>query len=375
MVEDCTVKGISELIKSDPLKAAERFVECSNSVVDFPEIEKLLEVGKSLLDVFDKMEDSGVKLRHQKGRVLGTIGNLYYSMGKLDEAEESYMKALQVYLELSKEDGSFVSYVGGALYNLGNLYQVRRKFEEAEKAYLDAIRVFEVAGDKNEQIAAVLVSLGTMYAKIGEYERAEKYLIRAFEIKREIGADARELGVILNNLAVIYLQERRRREAEILLRKALEIFEGTEFTEEFASVVQNLISFVNPEDVDDAVLEKLRSLANISPDLSAKVEFIRAKKLERFGKTEEAGRSYLRAGCLSFIAYRNFGMQSVNFVHCFEKAEELGIKEITPVKSAILRFYMGASVSVSVEELERIGEGNDLLAEVARTVLHDSGGI
>jgi tetratricopeptide (TPR) repeat protein len=358
------LKELKNLLELNPAKAVEEFVSLGNSPLDPVSLETLVTIGTLLLD---KLDDS---MKHEKGRVLGTLGNLYYSLGKFEDAERMYLDTLQIYIDLSKENDGFMKYVGGALFNLGNLYQTRKKYEEAEKAYRDAIRVFEISD--STQLPAVLTSLGTMHTKMGKFREAENYFLKAFEHRRRLlknREDVRELGVILNNLAVIYMREKRAKEAEILLKKAFEMFEKAELIEELASVIQNLLSLVEP---DDDLLTKLEMMENrLSPDLAAKIKFIKAKNAEKRGNTEIAASYYTDAACLSFIAYRNFGFQSVNFIHCFEKARELGTVEAETIKNAILRVYFGASVEFSLDELRKISNSDSLLSEVAGIILND----
>ncbi len=352
---------LEELLRIDAEKAAEKFIEIVNSS-DHITI-NLAEVGEKIVE-----KVSG----HTRGRVLGTLGNLYYSIGEFDKAERAYLDALSLYIDLSKENESYMRYVAGALFNLGNLYQVRRKYDEAEKAYTDAINVLEFTKDMY-QLSRVLTALGTMYARIGRDDKAEHYLLKAFELKKltaKSKEDAKELGKILNNLAVVLIRNNRQKEAEILLKKALETFEKLKAYEEMASALQNLYTLFT----DENLFKKLESLEDkLLPDLRAKIRYVKAKNLERNGRIEEAAIDYFKAACYAFIAYRKFGISSVNFIHCLEKAEDLGVGYAKTLRSAILNVYFGVNIENPSEVFESLKDlKGDFIEEVVETILKDS---
>lgn len=308
----------------------DEFIQNFNSIKDVSELEKLVEVGKDLVRNAEG---------HDRGRVLGTLGNIYYALQKFEESEEAYLEALNVYIKLAEENGKYIPYVVGCLYNLGNLYQVLRKYGDAERAYTDALKL---ADYDTKQKIAILTALGTMYAKLDIRNAAEKYLMEAFNLAKTSG-DRRQIGMVLNNLAVVLLRSGRKGEAGMLLKMALDAIEECEDDNSIAAVLQNLLPFLNDTE-SDKVVKKLEKFKNLPPDLRAKIAYFKAKKAERLENIEQASRLYMDAGCLAFLAYRNFGHQSVNFMHCFDKVIELGgelADDAKTIKELILRYYYG----------------------------------
>ncbi len=321
---------------------ADEFVEAFNNARDVTELEMLVEVGKDL---------SGSLEGHEKGKVLGTLGNIYYAMHKLKEAEDAYLEALNIYIKLSEEDESFLPYVVGCLYNLGNLYQISRRYAEAEKAYTDALRLLGDA--KNDQRLAILTALGTMYAKLDMRGHAEKALLEAFNMAKEKG-DARAIGMLLNNLAVVYQQGGRKREAEMLLKLALDALERVGESISIAAVLQNLLPYLDESELK-RVMERLESFKELPIDFKAKIAYFKARKAEERG--EDSAEHYLEAACLGFMAYRNFGFQSINFMHCLDKVIESDSElreDAIVLKKLILKYYYG-SQKVEIDFDTRIG--------------------
>jgi tetratricopeptide (TPR) repeat protein len=349
---------------------ADEFVEAFNNAKDLTELELLAELGKSISDDLEG---------HEKGKVLGTLGNIYYALHRLKEAEEAYLEALNVYLKLSEEDEGFLPYVVGCLYNLGNLYQVSRKFAEAEKAYTDALKVL---GDvRNDQRLAILTALGTMYAKLDMKEHAERCLVEAFEMAKVKG-DARLLGTLLNNLAVVYQRGGRKREAAMLLKMALDALERVGEDLGIAAVLQNLLPYLD-EDELRRVMERLESFEELPIDLKAKIAYFKARRAEEKG--EDSAKHYMEAACLGFMAYRNFGFQSINFMHCLDKVIESDSElreDAVVLKKVILKYYYG-SQKVEIDFDSRVGrmikavlEGDDIyedgiLEDTVRLIAED----
>jgi len=319
---------------------ADEFVQAFNSAKDLSELEKLAEIGVELAESLEG---------HDRGRVLGTLGNIYYALQKFEKAEETYLEALNLYIKLAEEDERFVPYVAGCLYNLGNLYQILKRYEEAEKAYTDALKLL---GDRqDEQKLAIMTAIGTMYAKLDLRDWAEKYLIEAFNIAKA-KRNPRVMGMLLNNLAVVYQRSGRKREAGMLLKMALEAIEEYKEDASLAAVLQNMLPFLEEPEVED-VLSRIEKIKNLPLDLKAKIAYFKAKKAENEGKIQDALNLYMEAGCLAFLAYRNFGFQSINFMHCFDKLIEAGgevAEDALTLKKLILRYYYGSqSVELSFE--------------------------
>ncbi len=356
---------------------ADEFIEAFNSTKDLSELKKLAEVGAKLVEELDG---------HDKGRVLGTLGNIYYALQKFEEAEEAYLDALNIYIRLADQDEKFIPYVAGCLYNLGNLYQILKKYEDAEKAYTDALKLLGERGA--EQRLAILTALGTMYAKLDFRELAEKYLIEAFNLAKT-SRDPRLIGMLLNNLAVVYQRGGRKREAGMLLKMALDAIEECGEDSSIAAVLQNILPFLDEVEVEE-VLNRLEKFKNLPIDLKAKIVYFKAKKAEREGKKQEALNLYMEAGCLAFLAYRNFGFQSINFMHCFDKIIEAGGEmagDALTLKELILRYYYGSQkvepsfesragriirAIVRGEELKEKGAFEDALRAIAEDLVRAS---
>lgn len=317
----------------------EEFIDLANSGKG--DLKKLCEIGEGLLKSLEG---------HEKGRILGTLGNLNYMLGNLEKAEKFYIEALELYLKLSQEDENLIRYVAGCLFNLGNLYQSSGKLFEARECYMDALKTMEFFEDR-EIKAEILSALGVLEIKLGNYERAEKLLRDAVDVKRNVKS--------LNNLAVALIKLGKKEEARKVLIEALEI-------EKNPSIIQNLLSIGYDLDIDDSELPL---------EIRAKFKYLKAKRLEKEGKN--ASKEMFEAGCLAFLAIRS-GFDSINYMHCFDKvieSESELSRTAEELKKIILRFYYRANIEVENLELfqrikrEDFGEG--ILSDVLKRIAED----
>jgi CHAT domain-containing protein/Flp pilus assembly protein TadD len=117
--------------------------------------------------------------------------------------------------------------VASSLNNLAALYRDLGRYQEAEPLYLRALEIRETAlGPNHRAVATSLSSLGIFYSTLGRYSEAEALQLRALEIREsELGSDHTDVALSLTNLASLFRTLGRYAEAEPLLLRALEINE------------------------------------------------------------------------------------------------------------------------------------------------------
>lgn len=201
----------------------------------------------SLQEALDLFQQSGKQNSLEAARCLATISSVYYSTGKLNQAEENGLIALQLRQKLSGDDSEEVA----ASYNdLGLVYgqsdsdkaldyyeraltvyeklhgKEHRKIAIANnnigiidrqlKLYGEAVNSFETAesiwkkiypnGHPNQAMA--LVNLGLTYGAMGNTKASLGYLERALAIyKTYYGDKHSDIASVLNQIGLIELQD------------------------------------------------------------------------------------------------------------------------------------------------------------------------
>jgi tetratricopeptide (TPR) repeat protein len=147
------------------------------------------------------------------------------------EAEESYTEALKIRRELAKENpGAYRPHVAGALNNLGN-WQSANNRPEAEESYTEALSIYRELAQNNPDayrpdVAMTLNNLGNWQSDNNRAEAEESYT-EALGIYRELAkknSDAYkpDVAMTLNNLG-IWQSDNKRPEAEESYTEALKI--------------------------------------------------------------------------------------------------------------------------------------------------------
>ncbi|CAN9252515.1 unnamed protein product, partial [Alternaria alternata] len=156
-------------------------------------------------------------LGRENPETLDTVKN----QGKLDEAEEMLMRALQgKEIALGRDHPSTLDTVN----NLGNLYADQGRLSEAEQMYERALRGYEALGlDNNAPTLNTVNNLGLLYAAQGRLDKAEQMLMQALQGKKKaFGREHPDTLTSMANLASTYRDQGRWDEAEKLEVQVIE---------------------------------------------------------------------------------------------------------------------------------------------------------
>ncbi len=353
-------------------RALDVFINTANEIYGrHPSVETLIEVGEKLAG---RIEDSD-----ERCRVLGTLGNLYLIIKKYDEAETFYKSVLKYYAEKSEKNPEYRRFLAGVLNNLGNLHFSKGETDKAEKAYTDCLKILMEMGDEDRMVP-VLIALGDLFMTKEDFENAEKCFHDALRIElRRAKKDKSRLGnvaMLVNNLGYLYSRRKDLEKAERFYKEAIRLFgeiskDRPEVIGNLATALSNLSSlYMNAGKVEKAmeILEEIEGIWNeIPPDVRATFYMNLAKGLERKGDPK-AAEFYLKAGALGFLVFRNYGMNAVNFMHCFDKAIQLGEGDLKGdaelMKAVILKKYYG--VKSELPEVERCGRRGKILIKASK---------
>ncbi|RMZ81359.1 hypothetical protein DV738_g2165, partial [Chaetothyriales sp. CBS 135597] len=155
---------------------------------------------------------------------VNNLGSLYTSQGKLAEAEKMYIRALQ---GKEKALGPDHTSTLDTVNNLGNLYSDQGKLAESEKMYIRALQGKEKAlGSDHISTLDTVNNLGLLYSDQGKLAESEKMYIRALQGKEKaLGPDHTSTLETVNNLGLLYSGQDKLAEAEKMYIRALQ---GTE---------------------------------------------------------------------------------------------------------------------------------------------------
>jgi len=156
---------------------------------------------------------SGDGSRHTVVRVVQNLGLLYYSCGKLDEAETMLKRTLAGYEKALEPEHLDTLRV---VQNLGLLYHSRGKLDEAETMWKRALAGFEKAlGPEHQNTLNLLQSLGVLYHGRGKFSEAEAMWKRALAgCEKALGLEHQKTLEVVQNLGMLYHGRGKLSEAE-----------------------------------------------------------------------------------------------------------------------------------------------------------------
>ena len=154
--------------------------------------------------------------RREEGGVLGNLGVLYMSQGRITEALEHYEQALAIFCQEGNRRGE-----GGVLGNLGLLHMSQGRMNDVLVHYERALAIQREVGNRRVEGMA-LGNLGLLHAKQGRSAEALTHYEQALAIHREVGNLPSE-AVVLGNLGSIFHDQGDLPAAEQHLQQAIEI--------------------------------------------------------------------------------------------------------------------------------------------------------
>ena len=149
------------------------------------------------------------------------IGNCYYFLSKLNEAEKHFKESLNI-LKIAENKIARLPAKSIALGNIGNIYHNLGKPDEALEYYQQALGINKKLGYEHG-IAHNLNNIGAVYNELGKYDEALRYQEEALGINKKI-EDEQGIANSLTNIGVVYNDSGKPNEALNYYQEALEVF-------------------------------------------------------------------------------------------------------------------------------------------------------
>jgi CHAT domain-containing protein/Flp pilus assembly protein TadD len=141
---------------------------------------------------------------------LTNLGLLLTELGRFTEAEETLLKALELFCK------NEISASWSLLNSIGSLYWDLGVFKQAEFYFQKALDLAEQKyGKEHPNYARAIGNLGAVYSDFGLNDKAETLLLKANELLEvSYGEDSPQFWNSLNSLGVLYKNQKKFEEAE-----------------------------------------------------------------------------------------------------------------------------------------------------------------
>lgn len=177
----------------------------------------------SAIVTYNKLGDS---LSLNIATTFNSLAGIYIDLGRDEDAEELYLKALFIReIKLGKDHPDYA----GVLNNLAGIAQFKGEYAKAIEMFQQAIKIFEKTfGKENVKYARSLHNLGNVYFDTGEYDQAELLYSEALKIREKIfGRNNPTCAASINCLGNLYSNMGLLEKALGYYLEALSIYEKT----------------------------------------------------------------------------------------------------------------------------------------------------
>lgn len=156
--------------------------------------------------------------------ILNKIGITWKNLGSLDEAQKSYIQALDLEEEITEEEREAL--FPSIYVNMGTIYRMNGELEKAEENYLQALELFEKKKDSS-RLAISLQNIAPLYVDLKKMDKAKESIEKMKQIytalDNEVGiADSYSL------LGFIHYESGELKEALENFEKTLSLLEKLE---------------------------------------------------------------------------------------------------------------------------------------------------
>jgi len=179
----------------------------------FDEKKEFLNASKSYLKALATIPE-GKAFDDHRVSILKNIGRLCKIHGNYGQAIRYYQKALEYVGEADR---------AGLMFNLGNAYKGKEDYEEAQKTYLAALQVALDNNDMSRQVK-IYHQLGLLYSELKDYGQARSYYqtVINYENGPTIPSNYEHyLGRSLHNMGSSFLYEGNYQQAVEYLLQAI----------------------------------------------------------------------------------------------------------------------------------------------------------
>ena len=217
--------------KDRSIKAVEQAREAAQSISDPVALAIAVDAQVRLYSAFSESETAAAKVRDglahlrdhpmpaYEARLHGAIGNLYYRIGRVEEALEAYESSAQGFAALGMPFNEAQS-----LGNAGLIHLAHQRFDKAEECFLVCLRQYAQVRNLGEQ-AQTHGYLGLLALDRGDLESASRHYLESVKTGRAIAKDE-PVVVGLGYLGLIAQMRGRVEQALIRFDEALESAHG-----------------------------------------------------------------------------------------------------------------------------------------------------
>jgi tetratricopeptide (TPR) repeat protein len=189
----------------------------------------------------------------QEGRtsaaLMNSLGSVLQDLGRLDEAEQQYRRALRM---IEKQFGPDDPDLVFALNNLGGLMMVRGRLSEAARLRERSLEMRERSYPAADPAVLLAVeNLASVRFAQKQFTEAQHLFERARKGWQELRPGGPEAAIALNGLGAVALHNKQKDHAAMFFREAIDRWQPDTEPLQLAQVLGNLATVVDPDEALD----------------------------------------------------------------------------------------------------------------------------
>ncbi len=151
------------------------------------------------MEFYNKSLEINLRVNNTMNAALiqNSIGQVFDSIGKYEEALDYYVKALALNKDIELQDN-----IALRLSDIGLLYETRERYDEAVD-YIGKALQRDKAAEKKNRIARNLSNMGRVMVSLKRYEQALEYFNQSMELYRDLN-DLVSLADDSKNCGIVY---------------------------------------------------------------------------------------------------------------------------------------------------------------------------
>lgn len=196
--------------------------------------------------------------------LMGTIGNVYTSLGLYTQARPMLKNALEMRREIIETTPMELAV---SMNSFARLMTEQADYDEAEKLYQESIGILRSNG-ADVELHNSYAGLAELYYRMGRYEDSEPLLRQVLSFRREYnGPQSPEVADATEELGLNYFDQGNLEQAEVLLKQSLALWRkiySTGIHPDLSVNINNLASLYYKSGDLDAAGELLRESLDMS---------------------------------------------------------------------------------------------------------------
>ncbi len=250
--------------------------------------------------------NQSIKINYQWGLAnsYNLKGLIELDLGNLEEAEESFFKALEIYNAINDSYGIVNIY-----NNLALMYSNLGKYIEALDSYIKALKILENSPN-NESLSLIYTNLGKLYIEVDAPDKAEEYLNKAKILSINTNT-THSLAYVYAMLGTLTYDKNQLKKALSYYTHAMEISVASNNRVMISSIHRLLGDVYREENNYNKAEENYRKSLKIATELNNSASILQ---------------TYNSIGYLHFLK-KEYDLAIGYFNKCYERSQEVGFQE------------------------------------------------